>query len=106
MITATISESAPRLTRPRSPLGPLCLWSVIQIAVLCLSAGQVPLAPTKGFPDPPELFATPFMIGVQIGIAALLFPYLMRELAHLRARYRCELALHCNGTSPRRPTQS
>jgi hypothetical protein len=70
----------PADSAPRQPFGPLILWMLIQLAALCLSAGQVPLAAIKSFPKPAELIATQVMLTVQIGASALLFPYLMRDL--------------------------
>jgi hypothetical protein len=76
---AAADPSTHSYTSPsRSPLGPLGLWLLLQLLALGVSAARIPFF-AKSFPQPAELLATGVMLVVQIGAAALLFPYLLRD---------------------------
>lgn len=60
-------------------VAPLALWLVIQLAVLALSAARVPM--WYGAPHPLERVAAAQMVVAQVVASALLFPWLMRDLA-------------------------
>jgi len=54
----------------------LALWLALQLAVLALAAGRIPLS--ARFPQPAEQAATIEMLAAQIALASLLFPALFR----------------------------
>ena len=66
-------------TATRSPLLPVGLWLLIQLSTLGVSAARIPFYAVKRFPQPAELIALPLMLVMQIGMSALLFPYLLRD---------------------------
>jgi hypothetical protein len=91
----------------RSPFWPLLVWLLPQLAVLMLMAGQVPIVAPKAMPRPAELWAARMMITVQIVSAALLFPFLLRDvraaaLVGAAAIPMGLLAAFLAGTAPRR----
>ena len=63
----------------RSPFGPICLWLLIQMTALAISTTRVPFYAAKSFPEPAEILAAGVMLTFQIGAAAMLFPYLLRD---------------------------
>lgn len=91
----------------RSPFWPLLVWLLPQLAVLMLMAGQVPIVAPKAMPRPAELWAARMMITVQVVSAALLFPFLVRDLRAtiLIGAVAIPMGLLANflaGTAPRR----
>ena len=82
IMQAAANPSTPSQTAPaaplRSPFGPLGLWLMVQLLALGVSAAHIPFF-AKSFPQPAELLASGVMLVIQIGAAALLFPYLLRD---------------------------
>lgn len=62
-----------------SPTSPLLLWLGIQLIALLVALLRIPLA--AQYPQPAELLAAQVMVVVQVTSIALLFPYLLRDLA-------------------------
>jgi len=60
------------------PTGPLFVWLLVQIGALALAAGRVPLA--ARYPSTGERYALYLLLGAQVGFAALLFSWLLRDL--------------------------
>jgi hypothetical protein len=60
-------------------VAPVAVWLLIQLAVLSLSAARVPL--WYGAAAPVERAAVGQMLAAQVVVCALLFPWLMRNLA-------------------------
>jgi hypothetical protein len=58
--------------------GPLALWLIIQLGVLALIVARVPLA--AHFPVASETLAPRFVFAAQVITAALLFPFLLRDV--------------------------
>ena len=69
----------PRVSLHRSPVGPLFAWLLLQLVALAVPIARIPFYASKSFPSTPEVIALGVMLVVQIGGAALLFPYLMRD---------------------------
>ena len=63
----------------RLPTGPLLFWLLIQVGALTLAAGRVPLA--ARYPIAGERYALDLLLAVQVGFAAMLFPWLLRDLS-------------------------
>jgi hypothetical protein len=63
----------------RLPTGPLLFWLMLQVGALAMAAGRIPLA--ARYPITGERFALDLLMAVQIGFAALLFPWLLRDFA-------------------------
>jgi hypothetical protein len=63
---------------PLPPTKPLLLWLTLQLAVLALAAARVPLA--AKYPRPAESLAIHLMLATQVAAAALLFPFILRDL--------------------------
>ena len=59
--------------------GPLTLWILVQLTALALAAARVPLLYRA--PQPLERVAVHYVLAAQIVAAALLFPWLMRNVA-------------------------
>jgi hypothetical protein len=79
---------APNLAPPHQPAirpltGPLLLWLLIQVAALLLAAARVPLA--AQYPAPAEMLAAHVVAVVQVTAAAVLAPYLLRDVAAFAA---------------------
>jgi hypothetical protein len=78
-----LTESAPQ-TSPQAPraadriLAPLLVWLAVQMLALGLAAFRVPLS--ARYPRPEESLAVHVLVVVQIGAAALLFPFLFRSI--------------------------
>ena len=72
-------------TRENSPedptppfTGPLVLWLGVQFAVFALAAARIPLA--AQYVEPAEHLALHLLLGVQVVVASLLFPFLFRDV--------------------------
>ena len=73
-------DQTTREDRSRSlAVGPVAVWLLIQMIVLCLAAARVPL--WYRAPAPVERVAVEQMLAAQVVASALLFPWLMRNLA-------------------------
>ena len=78
--TAERPDRPAREERFGSPaVGAIAVWLLIQLTTLGLGAARVPL--WYGAPDPAERVAAAQMLAVQLITSALLFPWLMRNLA-------------------------
>jgi hypothetical protein len=66
------SAAAPEI---RPTTGPLLAWLAVQLAVLTLAASRVPLA--AQYPQPAERMAPHLVLGTQVVVASLLFPFLL-----------------------------
>ncbi len=78
--SADSSQPAPPLLPIRkSPVSPLLIWLVLQLIALAIPIFRIPFFATKSFPSTPESLALGGMLVVQIGSAALLFPFLTRD---------------------------
>jgi hypothetical protein len=73
----TEPAGTPRRAR-RLPTVPLFFWLLVQVGALALAAGRVPLA--ARYPSTGERYALDLLLGAQVGFAALLFPWLLRDL--------------------------
>lgn len=58
--------------------GPLIVWLALQLIVLGIGAGGIPLA--SNWPRPPESLAIDEMLFAQLAIASMLFPFLLRSV--------------------------
>jgi hypothetical protein len=71
--------SAPSSEADRSPAAPLFSWLVIQVLALSVAVFRLPLS--ARFPLPGEQFAIHIMLATQVIASAMLFPFLMRDVA-------------------------
>src|SRR5688572_24474358 len=75
----TRPNSAPADDDDATPLtGPLVVWLGAQLAAIALAAARVPLA--AQYVEPAEHLALHLMLGVQVVVASLLFPFLLRDV--------------------------
>ena len=64
-----------------SPALPLLAWLIPQLLAISLAAWRVPLATGyAGYPRPAESLAPDLLIAVQVGLAALLSPLVLRDV--------------------------
>jgi hypothetical protein len=63
----------------RLPTGPLFFWLLLQVGVLALAAGRVPLA--ARYSSTGERHALDLLMAAQVGLASLLFPWLLRDIS-------------------------
>lgn len=59
--------------------GPLLVWLLLQATTLLVAVARLPLA--ADYPQPAELMAAHVMAAVQVIVASLLTPYLLRDVA-------------------------
>jgi FtsH-binding integral membrane protein len=78
MSEPVLASTAPPPTSDRSPAAPLFLWLLIQLIALSLAGFRVPLS--ARFPPPGEQYAIHTMLVAQVVAAAMLFPFLLRDV--------------------------
>jgi hypothetical protein len=71
-------RTQPKSAEATSSTGPLALWLASQLAVVALAAARVPLA--AQYVHPAERLAPHLLLATQVVAAALLFPFLMRDV--------------------------